>query len=106
MLNLLILGLVLARVGQAASVPEKKDLDAFQGQWKVLWVEGEGQKIERRTAIFTLRGKKLLIDDHEDASLEIDPTCSPATMFRAVRGSGHIRILLMRVNRNQPAEKE
>ena len=67
-----------ALAGEKGDVSKKKDLGAFQGQWKVQWVEREGEKIALdREVIYTIRGSKWLYQDRELCSLGLDPRCNP-----------------------------
>jgi uncharacterized protein (TIGR03067 family) len=56
----------------------KKDLDAHQGQWKVVWVERNGVKTQvEATVVHTIRGNKWFIGELECCVIELDPTCDP-----------------------------
>jgi uncharacterized protein (TIGR03067 family) len=55
-----------------------KDLAAFQGEWRVHWVERDGEKIELGAdAIYTIKGNKWLLRDREISAISIDPSCNP-----------------------------
>jgi uncharacterized protein (TIGR03067 family) len=54
------------------------DLAAFQGDWRVVWVERDGEKIELgEDAVFTVKGNKWLRGDREISSIAIDPSFKP-----------------------------
>lgn len=56
----------------------RKDLAAFQGQWKLVWVERNGQKIELQSEVnHTIRGNKWFIGDVEACVIQLDPGCNP-----------------------------
>ena len=55
-----------------------KDLAAFQGDWRVVAVERDGEKIELDDdSVFTIKGNKWLRGDREISSIEIDPSFTP-----------------------------
>src|SRR5215470_4028539 len=83
LLALTILGsLITSAVGQpgddASNKAKAKDLAAFQGDWRVDWIERDGEKIELDDdALYTIKGNKWLRGDREISSIEIDPSFTP-----------------------------
>jgi uncharacterized protein (TIGR03067 family) len=62
----------------ASAKAKAKDLAAFQGQWRVLWIEQDGEKTELGPeAVYTIKGNKWCVGDREISSIEIDPSFSP-----------------------------
>lgn len=77
---LFLLGLVvvLDRSGGSNTELAKKDLDAFQGQWKVVARELDGEKIEVKSeVVHTFRGNKWFTGDFENCHLKLDSACNP-----------------------------
>jgi uncharacterized protein (TIGR03067 family) len=64
----------------------KKDLDAFQGDWEVEWIEIDGKRTRWRKGVLAFRGTKRLTrkegsDKYEaGGSFKIDPSCTPKTI--------------------------
>lgn len=55
-----------------------RDLAAFQGGWRVEWVERDGEKTELGdAAVYTIKGDRWLKDGRAISSIEIDPGFSP-----------------------------
>jgi uncharacterized protein (TIGR03067 family) len=77
----LLLALALGLLTLAADDSEKaraKDLATFQGEWRVTWIERDGEKIEQdEDAVYTIKGNKWLRGDREISSIEIDPSFMP-----------------------------
>jgi uncharacterized protein (TIGR03067 family) len=77
---LLALALVLL-VGAAddpAVKPKAKDLAAFQGEWRVKWIERDGEKTELdEDAVYTIKGNNWLKGDRVISSIALDPSCTP-----------------------------
>jgi uncharacterized protein (TIGR03067 family) len=81
----LILGCVLAILGAAPpqAAPLKKGLDAFQGEWRVEWIEVEGTRHDWRKGVLAFRGEQRLSraqggkEYEKIGSIEIDPSCDP-----------------------------
>jgi uncharacterized protein (TIGR03067 family) len=72
------LGLLTAATHDAAEKAKAKDLAAFQGDWRVNWIEQDGKKIELdEDAVYTIKGNKWLRGDREISSMEIDPSSMP-----------------------------
>jgi uncharacterized protein (TIGR03067 family) len=77
-LLVLALGPVTGAAGDALDEPKAKDLAAFQGEWRVEWVERDGEKIELDAdAVYTIKGNKWLSGKREISSIEIEPGCTP-----------------------------
>jgi uncharacterized protein (TIGR03067 family) len=73
---LLVLALVPVTAGADDSLERAKarDLAAFQGEWRVVWVERDGKKTELGDdAVYTIKGNKWLMGDREISSIDIDP---------------------------------
>jgi uncharacterized protein (TIGR03067 family) len=77
----LLLALALGLGAAADGAPGKakaKDLAAFQGEWRIDWVERDGEKTELgEDAVYTIKGNKWLKGDQEITSIEIDPGFMP-----------------------------
>jgi uncharacterized protein (TIGR03067 family) len=55
-----------------------KDLAAFQGEWRVVWVERDGEKTELGAdAVYRIKGNTWLLGDREISSIDIDPGFDP-----------------------------
>jgi uncharacterized protein (TIGR03067 family) len=55
-----------------------KDLAALQGEWRVTWIERDGERTELdEDAVYTIKGKKWLKGDREITAIEIDPGFTP-----------------------------
>jgi uncharacterized protein (TIGR03067 family) len=85
--SLLVVGMIWAALGgHPRGDLVRKELDAFQGEWKVEWIELGGKRIEWRKSILAFRGKQRLTRQDEEikykdgGTLEIDPRCSPKTI--------------------------
>ena len=77
-LLVLALGLLTVTADDASEAAKAKDLAAFQGEWRVSWVERDGEKIELgEDAVYTIKGNKWLRDGREISSIEIDPSYTP-----------------------------
>jgi uncharacterized protein (TIGR03067 family) len=77
-LLVLALGLLTVAADDALDKAKAKDLAAFQGQWRVRWIERDGEKIEMdEDAVYTIKGNKWLRGDREISSIEIDPGYTP-----------------------------
>jgi len=77
-LLVLALGPLTAAADDALEKAKAKDLAAFQGEWRVRWVERDGEKIELDAdAVYTIKGNKWLQGDREISSIEIDPSYNP-----------------------------
>jgi uncharacterized protein (TIGR03067 family) len=76
---LLVLALgPLTAADDALEKAKAKDLAAFQGEWRVGWVERDGEKIELGPdAVYTIKGNKWLLGGREISSIEIDPGTNP-----------------------------
>jgi uncharacterized protein (TIGR03067 family) len=74
----LALGLVTAPGDDASDKAKAQDLAAFQGVWRVDWIERDGEKTELdEDAVYTIKGNKWLKGDREISSIEIDPGLMP-----------------------------
>jgi uncharacterized protein (TIGR03067 family) len=79
----LFLGLMVTVLGDSSSDAVKKDIAAFQGQWKVRWLEQDGKKLEMPERVCIFRGTKCKwfksaeAKKGQAASFKIDPTCTP-----------------------------
>jgi uncharacterized protein (TIGR03067 family) len=72
------LGLLTVAADDASKKAKAKDLAAFQGEWRVRWVERDGKKIELgEDAVYTIKGNKWLRGGREISSIAIDPSCTP-----------------------------
>jgi uncharacterized protein (TIGR03067 family) len=77
----LALGPLTAAADDVAAKAKAKELAAFQGEWRVDWVERDGEKIEMgEDAVYTIKGNKWLKGDREISSIEIDPSCMPKAL--------------------------
>ena len=78
LLPALALGLLMVAADDAAEKAKAKDLAAFQGEWRVTWIERDGEKIELDDdAVYAIKGNKWLKGGREISSIEIDPSCTP-----------------------------
>jgi uncharacterized protein (TIGR03067 family) len=74
----LALGLLTLTADDDSEKAKSKDLAAFQGEWRVTWIERDGEKIEQdANAVYTIKGNKWLRGDREISSIEIDPSYTP-----------------------------
>src|SRR5262245_55748951 len=77
-LLVLALGPLAAAADDALEKAKAKDLAAFQGEWRVRWVERDGEKIELDDdAVYAIKGNTWLRGNREICSIEIDPSCTP-----------------------------
>jgi uncharacterized protein (TIGR03067 family) len=77
-LLVLALGPPTVAADVTSEMAKAKDLAAFQGEWRVRWVERDGEKIELdEDAVYTIQGNKWLLGDREISSIEIDPGYTP-----------------------------
>jgi uncharacterized protein (TIGR03067 family) len=77
-LLVLALGPLTAAADNTLERAKAKDLAAFQGEWRVRWVERDGEKTELGAeAVYTIKGNKWLLGDREISSIAIDPSCNP-----------------------------
>ena len=77
-LLMLALAPLTATAGDALDKAKAKELAAFQGEWRVNWVERDGEKTEQeQDAIYTIKGNKWLRGETEISSIEIDPSPNP-----------------------------
>jgi uncharacterized protein (TIGR03067 family) len=73
-----LLGLLTGAAGDASDKARAKDLAAFQGQWRVRWVERDGRKVELAgDAVYTIQRTRWLLGDRAISSIAIDPGCTP-----------------------------
>src|SRR5262249_60823534 len=81
--GLLFLCLIVAALGNGVSDAVQKELAAFEGRWKVQWIEQDGKKPEIDERLCIIRGAKCqwfkagADAKGEEATLTIDPTCTP-----------------------------
>jgi uncharacterized protein (TIGR03067 family) len=62
----------------AAEKARARDLAAFQGDWRVDWVERDGDKVEPGAdAVYTIKGDKWLRGGKEISAIRIDPGYTP-----------------------------
>jgi uncharacterized protein (TIGR03067 family) len=74
----LVLALVRLAADNASDEARAKDLAAFQGEWRVGWIERDGEKTELgEDAVYTIKGSKWLKGGREISSIAIDPTYTP-----------------------------
>jgi len=74
----LALGPLAAAADDASEKVKAKQLAAFQGEWRVDWIERDGEKVEMgEDAVYTIKGNKWLKGDREISSIEIDPSSMP-----------------------------
>lgn len=77
-LLVLAFGLLTAAADDASNKAKAKDLAAFQGEWRVRWVERDGEKIDiGEDAVYKIKGNKWLQGGREISAIEIDPSCTP-----------------------------
>jgi uncharacterized protein (TIGR03067 family) len=70
--------LLAVAADDAAERAKAKELAAFQGEWRVNWIERDGEKIELdEDAVYTIKGNKWLRGGREISSIEIDPGFNP-----------------------------
>src|SRR5262245_17877659 len=75
---LLVIGMLTVAADDAAEKAKAKELAACQGEWRVNWIERDGEKIEMdEDAVYTIKGNKWLMGDREISSIEIDPSLMP-----------------------------
>jgi uncharacterized protein (TIGR03067 family) len=77
-LLVLALGPLLAAADDTSAKAKAKDLAAFQGEWRVAWVERDGEKIELgEDAVYTIKGSRWLKGGQEISAIAIDPGYTP-----------------------------
>jgi uncharacterized protein (TIGR03067 family) len=77
-LFVLLLCPLTAAADDTSDKAKQKDFAAFQGDWRVVAVERDGEKIELDDeAVFTIKGNKWLRGEQEISSIEIDPSFMP-----------------------------
>jgi len=76
-----LLALTVGLLTAAADTPEQakaKELAALQGDWRVDWVERDGERVELDAdAVYTIKGDKWLKGDREISAIAIDPGYTP-----------------------------
>ena len=78
LLLVLALGLATLASGDASDKAKAKALAAFQGNWRINWIERDGEKTELdEDAVYTIKGNKWLKGDREINSFEVDPGFMP-----------------------------
>lgn len=78
LLLVLTLGPLAAAADDATEKAKAKELAAFQGEWRVDWIERDGAKMELgEDAVYTIKGNKWLKGDREISAIEIDPSLTP-----------------------------
>jgi uncharacterized protein (TIGR03067 family) len=74
----LALGPLAVAADDASEKAKAKQLAAFQGKWRVDWIERDGEKVEMgEDAVYTIKGNKWLKGDREISSIKIDPSFMP-----------------------------
>lgn len=77
----LLLALALGPVAAAQDAADRtreKDLAAFQGDWRVEWVERDGERTELGDdSVYTIKGNKWLKGGREISAIAIDPGFTP-----------------------------
>jgi uncharacterized protein (TIGR03067 family) len=75
----LLFGLALGLFMVADDAPDRaKDLAAFQGEWRIDWIERDGEKTELdEDAVYTIKGNKWLKGDRKISSIAVDPGFMP-----------------------------
>jgi uncharacterized protein (TIGR03067 family) len=74
----LALGLFSAAADDAAAKAKAQDLAAMQGQWRIRWIERDGEKTELdEEAVYTIRGNKWLRGGKAISAIALDPGCTP-----------------------------
>ena len=77
-LLVLALGLLPVAADDVSDKANAKDLAAFQGDWRVTWIETDGEKTELdEDAVYTIKGNKWLKGKQAISSIVIDPSCTP-----------------------------
>src|SRR6516162_5990320 len=77
-LLVLALGLLPVAADDVSDKAKAKDLAAFQGDWRVTWIEQDGEKTELdEDAVYTIKGNKWLKGKQAISSIVIDPSCTP-----------------------------
>jgi uncharacterized protein (TIGR03067 family) len=75
---LLVLVLLTAAADDALEKARAKELTLLQGDWRVDWIERDGEKIELdEDAVYTIKGNKWLRGEREISAIEIDPSYTP-----------------------------
>jgi uncharacterized protein (TIGR03067 family) len=77
----LVLGPLAVAADDAAEKRKAKDLAAFQGEWRVNWIERNGERVDLdEDAVYTIQGDKWLKGDREISRIEIDPSFTPKVL--------------------------
>ena len=77
-LLIMALGLLVGATDDGSNKAKAKDLAAFQGDWRIDWIERDGEKMElEEQVVYTIKGNKWLRGDREISSIEIDPSFTP-----------------------------
>ena len=77
-LLVLILSPLTATADDTPDKAKAKDLASFQGEWRMVSLERDGEKIElNEDAVYTIKGNKWMSGDLEISAIEIDPGFTP-----------------------------
>jgi uncharacterized protein (TIGR03067 family) len=72
------LGPLTVAADDGAEKAKARDLAALQGEWRVEWIERDGERVELdEDAVYTIKGDKWLKGDREISRIEIDPGFTP-----------------------------
>jgi uncharacterized protein (TIGR03067 family) len=77
-LLVLAFGPLAAAAGDPPEKAKAADLAAFQGDWRVVWVERDGERVEAdEDAVYTVKGSQWSRGGRAISAIEIDPGYSP-----------------------------